>query len=360
MSATRQIFGPYPYGHAATDVFTNIDQGIINFEYFRPYFDQVSLPMDLAQRCMGDRYSQYQGPKPEVPCIRFLNLSTLRKYDRLPSFAQLRNELIDHRDIQSFKLAGPLSMWPRDEIIQKTPCIFLSHRWQSPEHPDPDGAHLRAILEKLDAVKDRSSNLNDTSIFLWIDYCCLPQRRGSQPLSDEDRESLRTGLMFLPEIVKSCDLMILQSPDYMDRVWCYTELFVWLSKIAEQSFHSKLHGRPLFESIQTRNAKDLDSLPAGKLLPDEEFIVANLVFRGYGGTADQLLDIYRPIFDYTHGAIDSASYTLGAYETEYIPELIRFMCNAWHALQQKGCALSEDLEICLSTIVRALKFVNGF
>jgi len=29
-------------------------------------------------------------------------------------------------------------------------------------------------------------------------------------------------------------------------------------------------------------------------------------------------------------------------------------------LQQKGCTLSEDLEIYLSTIVTALKFVNGF
>ena len=316
--------------------------------------------MDLAQRCMGDRYSQFQGPKPDVSGIKFLNLSTLRNYDRLPSYAQLRDELIDHREIESFKLAGPLSMWPRDETIGKTPCIFLSHRWQSPEHPDPDGAHLRVIQEKLDGVKERSRNLTDSSIFLWIDYCCLPQRRGGQPLSDEDRESLHAGLMFLPEIVKSCDLMILHSPDYMDRVWCYTELFVWLSKIAEQSSHSKLQGRPLFESIQTRKTKDLDSLPAGKLFSPEEFILANLVYRGYGGAADELLEIYRPVLDYAQSAVDSASYTMGSYETEYIPQLIRFMCNAWHALQQKGCTLSEDLEICLSTIVRALKFVNGF
>jgi len=67
MSGARQTFGPYPYGHAATDIFTNIEQGIINFEYFRPYFDQVSLPMDLARRRLGDRYSQFQGTKPDVP-----------------------------------------------------------------------------------------------------------------------------------------------------------------------------------------------------------------------------------------------------------------------------------------------------
>ena len=105
--------------------------------------------------------------------------------------------------------------------------------------------------------------------------------------------------------------------------------------------------------------KDLDSLPAGKLFSPEEFIFANLVYRD-GGAADELLEIYRPVLDYAQSAIDTASYTMGSYETEYIPQLIRFMCNAWHALRQKGCTLGEDLEICLSTIVRALKFVNGF
>jgi hypothetical protein len=352
MSGRLPNFGPYPYGHSATDVFLNIEQGIVNFEYFREFFNRVSLPMDLAKKCMGDRYSQFQGPKPDAPCIKFVKLSTLRKCDRLPSYAQLQNDLVDHRDIETFKLAGPLSMWPRDDTIEKTPCIFLSHRWQSPEHPDPDGAHLRAILERSPV---------EASVYLWIDYCCLPQRQGGQPLSDVDRENLRAGLMFLPEIVKSCDFMILHSPDYMDRVWCYTELFVWLSKIAEQSSHNKLQGRPLFESVQTHNAKNVD-LPraASSLLPHDEFILTNLLYRGYGGTADELLDIFKPVFDYTHGAIDSASYTLGAYETEYVPHLIGFMCNAWYALQRKSCALEEDMEICLSTIVRALKFVSGF
>ena len=58
----------------------------------------------------------------------------------------------------------------------------------------------------------------------------------------------------MPEIVKSCDILILDSSDYMDRVWCYTELFVWLTKLVE--IESQLFGERIFGSVVSRRTPD--------------------------------------------------------------------------------------------------------
>jgi hypothetical protein len=93
-------------------------------------------------------------------------------------------------------------------------------------------------------------------------------------------------------------------------------------------------------------------------LPLDSIINANLMFRGYGETTETLIEIFRPIFDYCAGAIDSAGYTLGAFDAEYVPHLIKFMCNSWYLLRQKRCAIPEDMAICLGLIVKTLKFAN--
>jgi len=52
--------GVYAYGHKATDVFLDPAAGTINFDYFKTYFDQVALPLELAKDCLGRSYSQWQ------------------------------------------------------------------------------------------------------------------------------------------------------------------------------------------------------------------------------------------------------------------------------------------------------------
>lgn len=359
MSGNRQLFGPYPYGHSVTDMFTDSQQTLINFEYFRPYFDQVSLSMDLAKRCLGDHYSKYGDGAKQAGFVKFVPFSVLRTRERFPVYDEVVERLIDHSQIPGFTLAGPLSVWGGEDIFSKTPCVFLSHRWLSPEHPDPDGAHLQTVIERVGRVVNAAPDGAAGEVYLWIDYCCLPQKRGERLLTDKDQERLQAGLLFLPEIVKSCDLMILESPDYIERVWCYTELFVWLCKIAEVGPFRNLRGSPLFDSVLARNADQTPFQRENGLSP-REFITDNLVFRGYGGSAGDLLDIYEPIDEYCSNTIDSAGYTMGAYEGEYLPNLIRFMCTSWHALQEKGCAIREDAEVCLHVIVKALTFISRF
>jgi hypothetical protein len=356
VTAGERKFGPWAYGHAASDVFVDPQRGIINLEYFRPYFDDVSLPIDVAKAALGDHYSQYQAP--EKGCIRFVPLSVLGRHRRIPSYDEMRDALVDHPAIEGFTLSGPLSMWTAPNLFKTSPCVFVSHRWQSPDEPDPDGARLDQILERLNALQTRGRLPSGDEVFLWIDYCCLPQRRGTKALPAEDQAALQAGLAYLPEIVKSCDLMILESADYMGRVWCYTELLVWLTKLIE--LQEQLFGQAIFSSALSRRAQTTPDASTTKVTSSHDFVRDNAVFRGYPGTVEELTALYAPIFDYVTSAKESASYNLGAYEGEYVPELIAFMCNSWYLLQQKKCAVREDIDVCLRIIVRALTFSNHF
>jgi hypothetical protein len=133
-------------------MFLDTARGVINFEYFREYFEGASLPIELAKRCLEDHYSQFGQSSKGRDFVKFVRLSTLKTRDRLPAHAELREELVDYRDIDGFTLAGPLSMWGGKDIFATTPCIFISHRWQSPDHPDPDGSHLRIIIDRLEKI----------------------------------------------------------------------------------------------------------------------------------------------------------------------------------------------------------------
>lgn len=339
-----------------SEVFIDAKSGLINFEYFRDAFDNVSLPMDVARTTLGDHFSQYDRPPAGAEFVKFIKLSTLQTLTRFPAHQDVYDELVDFRDVHDFKLSGPLSVWGSENIFATSPCVFLSHRWQTQEHPDPDGVNLRKLLDRLVAIAPDGRDASGREILLWIDFCCLPQR-WRRPLLLDETERLKSGLLGLPEIVKSCDLLIIDSPDYLERVWCYTELFVWLCKMAEISSAATVGESSLVRSVLTSPLFTPSSRP-GRGHQSDEAIVANLKFRGFGGSTEQLLQIYKPVREYCFSAIDSAGYTLGAYDEEYVPELVGFMCNAWRILHQKQCTDPVDRELCLRVIVTALKFVN--
>lgn len=350
-----QTFGPYPYGHKVNDIFLDVKTGVINYEYFQVYFDQVGLPLEVAKAALGKSYSQYAEPV-RVDFVKFVKLSTLRSKTCLPSYHEISAELVDYKDIPQFKLVGRLRAFGGDDVFSKTPCVFVSHRWQSVDHPDPSGTRLRQILDRFDSIP--SAGETTPEIYLWLDFCCLPQRvRGV--LSADDLARLRCGLGRLAEVLKSCDLLVLDSPDYINRAWCYSELFVWLAKVAEVRSTENLEGSGIFRSVLSNHLFTGSSHYASDAHHFDKSIVSNLQHRGFVGTYDNILDIYRPIDEYTHTTMDSANYTMGAFETEYLPALIGFMCTAWDTLQKKQCTDESDKEVCLRVIVEALKFAGA-
>ena len=84
------------------------------------------------------------------------------------------------------------------------PVLFVSHRWESATHPDPDGRQL----EKLKALKD---------CYVVYDYTSFPQ----DTTTAEAKCALSQVLDAMDGFIDN--LLVLSAPDYMSRGWCLYE-----------------------------------------------------------------------------------------------------------------------------------------
>lgn len=84
------------------------------------------------------------------------------------------------------------------------PVLFVSHRWMSLTHPDPDGRQL----ENLKALK---------ACYLIYDYASFPQ----DTVTPEAQRALREVLDAMNGFIDN--VVVLSDPDYMNRGWCLYE-----------------------------------------------------------------------------------------------------------------------------------------
>jgi hypothetical protein len=95
--------------------------------------------------------------------------------------------------------------------------IAVSHRWLSPDHPDPDGDQHRELITLAESL-----GLHDNQTFL-IDYCSLPQ----QPLDEREAAWFREHLPGFQTQFKLVTLVLnTGSADYATRAWCMFELML--------------------------------------------------------------------------------------------------------------------------------------
>jgi hypothetical protein len=152
--------------------------------------------------------------------------------------------------------------------------LFISHRWESHDHPDPRGSQLRALQSLLRSIRevfesraagpaervrrvpslrvhglfqaaliigasddadDEDNTWRDWSpvihakgnvdplqhIGIWYDYTCMLQAAG-----ERGDEEVRTALAQLPDLVRACPIVILRSKGdrYSERGWCAAEV----------------------------------------------------------------------------------------------------------------------------------------
>jgi len=94
------------------------------------------------------------------------------------------------------------------------PRFFVSHRWLSPNHPDPNGKHLAILKEHAKSQPDA---------FYWIDFSCLPQSRNS-----DDQDLFNKTLPKITSIQAKASTIIISETDYNERLWCYIEHYAGL------------------------------------------------------------------------------------------------------------------------------------
>ncbi len=91
--------------------------------------------------------------------------------------------------------------------------FFVSHPWQTKEHPDPQGMHLSLIQQ--------FARRQEQDAFYWIDYSCLPQK----PRSAEDEDLFKRTLPKISSVQSECSTVVIANENYTKRMWCYIENF---------------------------------------------------------------------------------------------------------------------------------------
>lgn len=119
--------------------------------------------------------------------------ATLKACRRFPPFESVRRSLV------------------RPLADRNTPIYFISHRWETPEQPDPQ-RYQWAILYH---------TILDHNLY-WYDYSCSPQR-----CDGPDQQYLAYILNNLTEIVRNSELIVIrrQEDNYFSRGWCFHEWF---------------------------------------------------------------------------------------------------------------------------------------
>jgi hypothetical protein len=98
-------------------------------------------------------------------------------------------------------------------LIKSAPSmtIFLSHRWATPDDPDPDKTQFNQVRKE---VLQRSKLCG-----YWFDYSCMPQK----PRTIDDDVVFKKHLYTLNDLVLNSDTWVIPSDDYMQRSWCVSE-----------------------------------------------------------------------------------------------------------------------------------------
>eukprot|EP00639_Heterosigma_akashiwo_P018565 CAMPEP_0206385290 /NCGR_PEP_ID=MMETSP0294-20121207/15163_1 /ASSEMBLY_ACC=CAM_ASM_000327 /TAXON_ID=39354 /ORGANISM="Heterosigma akashiwo, Strain CCMP2393" /LENGTH=618 /DNA_ID=CAMNT_0053835925 /DNA_START=97 /DNA_END=1950 /DNA_ORIENTATION=+ len=143
---------------------------------------------------------------------------------------------VPHYDV--CKEAGMLTTADSIGNLGDKKIIFLSHRWESPEFPDPDNNqfdHLRAFVEGSSKAWD----------YIWADYSCICQELGSD-LFFKNLQNIPTAVFLATDVlivprtdgvalppkedVRAGELNITYSnlEDYTRRGWCQLEAFLCL------------------------------------------------------------------------------------------------------------------------------------
>jgi hypothetical protein len=127
---------------------------------------------------------------PFVKSFSFIRGQDLLALARIPRFQDYRARLC-----------------PFDQVREKH---FISYRWLSPAHPDPDGRQLKLLHRHV-----------NPDAYYWIDYACLPQ----PPMDEADEALFRESLSRLTTLLYETRMLVLRhrGDGYIGRAWCFLE-----------------------------------------------------------------------------------------------------------------------------------------
>eukprot|EP00747_Dinoflagellata_sp_TGD_P147849 gnl/TRDRNA2_/TRDRNA2_176854_c8_seq8.p1 gnl/TRDRNA2_/TRDRNA2_176854_c8~~gnl/TRDRNA2_/TRDRNA2_176854_c8_seq8.p1 ORF type:complete len:387 (+),score=64.43 gnl/TRDRNA2_/TRDRNA2_176854_c8_seq8:85-1245(+) len=134
---------------------------------------------------------------------------------------------------QMVEEGGLLTMWSPDKF-----CIFVSHRWLSKEHPDPEGAQMQVLREVLSNIIDGSVDVaadifaelvwqkpaameederrKIESGYIWIDWSSIPQIAGR--MESGSKTDMLRAVESIPSYVAASQVFMALVPPLMHKI----------------------------------------------------------------------------------------------------------------------------------------------
>jgi hypothetical protein len=109
------------------------------------------------------------------------------------------------------------------EVASQATLVFVSHRWITPQHPDPDGTQLRELQRRLRTLSEEDQSFRDALVF--YDYSSMLQR----PRTAQEEDLFHRDLDALQRLCQQADKFLILSEGYVDyknRGWCFLEFIL--------------------------------------------------------------------------------------------------------------------------------------
>jgi hypothetical protein len=126
----------------------------------------------------------------------------------------------------------------------------VSHRWTTPEHPDPDCTKLRKLQKEL-----RGSSVK----YLWLDWTCAPQWMCGGRTEEEEMEFRRTLENILPFIFLGCRVIVMYERIYNQRFWPNVECWIATKMPTKDGLMPATNNRLRIQVYGIRSAKGKDN-----------------------------------------------------------------------------------------------------
>jgi hypothetical protein len=162
---------------------------------------------------MGERIQLFYPTKPMLSGMEFW-FFPVDQFLLLPS----NRPIPRHQVLRDMGVLVKRQMNIEDVVAGKfMDSAAVSHRWTTPDHPDPDCTKLRKLQKEL-----AGSSIK----YLWLDWTCAPQWHGGGRSDEEDREFRRTLENILPFIFLGCRVIIMYERIYNQRFWPNVECWI--------------------------------------------------------------------------------------------------------------------------------------
>jgi len=109
-------------------------------------------------------------------------------------------------------------------ITESSNVLFISHRWETPHHPDPSQTQYNLVVQ---FIKQHGITYD----YVWLDYACITQDK-TDPLFLVHLANIPTALFCANEclVIPKVDMVgegyVTNLGDYLQRGWCQLEAIV--------------------------------------------------------------------------------------------------------------------------------------